>query len=268
MLNTLVQDFQNILSRSDMMDFLDIVIVAFILYTVLSLVKGTRAIQMLIGGMLVALMYVLSEFAGLEATHRLLYFILYIIPFAVVVIFQSAIRKLLASIGAAPIEYLPTSRPRNEYALMIEGVALAAKTLAENRIGALFVFEREQNLKTYIETGIALDAILSYDLIMNIFASGTPLHDGAVIVEDSRIAAASCFLPLTLNPEMSRKFGTRHRAAIGITEETDAIAVIVSEERGAISVAVDGAISENYTSESLEGKLLELLKIKKKGAGK
>jgi diadenylate cyclase len=138
-------------------------------------------------------------------------------------------------------------------------IVLAVTTLSSRRVGALIVIERLQGLRNYVENGIALDAAISYDLLINIFTPDTPLHDGAVIVQDDRIAAAACFLPLTPNPELSKEFGTRHRAALGITEETDAVAVIVSEESGTISVAFDGALIRDLDGKSLRNTLYKYL---------
>ncbi len=263
MLTSYFHTFQNMMGRLDWQDCADILIVAAIFYYMLRLIKGTRALQMMLGVGAIIFMYVLSGWMGLATTHRLLYFILYIIPFAVVVIFQAAIRKVLASMGQNPFKIFTGSSSISTEQTVKE-VSLAAKSLASKKTGALIVFEREQGLKTYVDTGIALDAIVSYDLIRTIFVSGTALHDGAVIIQENRAVAASCFLPLTLNPVMSRNFGTRHRAAIGITEETDAIAIVVSEERGVISLVVDGSIRENLGAEKLESLLLENLRIKKR----
>jgi diadenylate cyclase len=143
----------------------------------------------------------------------------------------------------------------------VDEVVLAATSLAAQRTGAIVVLEREMGLRAYIETGIGLDALLTYDLLISIFNPGTPLHDGAVIVQGNRIAAAACFLPLTVNPELSRQLGSRHRAAIGVTEDTDAVAVVVSEETGTISVVVGGRIRRDLDGRSLKWALLEALDV-------
>jgi diadenylate cyclase len=141
-------------------------------------------------------------------------------------------------------------------------VVLAATTLSSEKTGAIVVIEREMGLRSYIETGIALDAILTYDLLISIFNPGTPLHDGAVIVQGNRIAAAACFLPLTVNPELSRQLGSRHRAAIGVTEDTDALAVVVSEETGTVSLMAGGRIRRGLDGKDLKQALLDALEIR------
>ena len=171
---------------------------------------------------------------------------LIVLPFAIIVLFQHEIRRALADFGRNPLVRFGRQE-RIESSL--QEIVLAATTLSSRRIGALIVIERLQGLRNYVENGIRLDAVVSYDLLLTIFNPDTPLHDGAVIVQDDRIAAAACFLPLTSNPELSKGYGTRHRAALGITEETDAVAVVVSEETGRISVAVDGELHDDSTLE-------------------
>ena len=162
------------------------------------------------------------------------------VAFAAIVIFQSDIRRALAHFGQAPFfRYFNRQEAANE---TIEELVVAATMLSQQRIGAIIAIEREIGLRNYIESGIPLDATLTYDLIVTIFQPGSPLHDGAVIVQEDRIAAAACFLPLTVNPRVSRELGTRHRAAIGLTEENDAVAIVVSEERGQIALAINGRI--------------------------
>jgi diadenylate cyclase len=170
------------------------------------------------------------------------------VPIAVIVLFQNQIRRFLANLGRNP---LVGFRQRPAEANMIEEVALAAASLASKRLGALIVIERDMGLRSFYETGIRLDAEISYDLLMNIFVIRSPLHDGAAIIAEGRIKAASCYLPLTTNPTLSRTYGTRHRAAFGITEESDALAVVVSEERGVISLVEGGTIVEHLDAKSL-----------------
>ncbi|MDX1390106.1 MAG: DNA integrity scanning protein DisA nucleotide-binding domain protein, partial [Acidobacteriota bacterium] len=175
------------------------------------------------------------------------------IPFAIIVLFQNPIRQALVRIARNPLAaLLPRQRIERKIA---EEVALAAASLASKRIGALIVIERELGLRTFYDTGILLDARVTYDLLMNIFTPGAPLHDGAAIIAESRIKAASCYLPLTTDPTLSRVYGTRHRAAIGITEEYDALAVVVSEERGVVSLTEDGKIVEDLDAQGLMARL-------------
>jgi diadenylate cyclase len=187
-------------------------------------------------------------------TNILPYFVL-----AIIVIFQHEIRRALARFGQAPLFAGFSSINRNEF---YDEIMLAVTTLATKQTGALIVIERDIGLKTYIESGIALDAALSYDLLVTIFNPSVPLHDGAVIIQNGRIAAGACFLPLTVKPRLSKELGTRHRAAIGVTEETDAVAIIVSEETGAISFAHDGEMERYLDPETLRVRLRDAFERK------
>jgi diadenylate cyclase len=177
--------------------------------------------------------------------------------FGVIVLFQSDIRRALAHLGRAPFfRYFAKAESAEE---SIEELVVAANMLASQRIGAIIALERQIGLRNYIEGGIPLDAELTYDLLVSIFQHASPLHDGAVIVQEDRIAAAACFLPLTVNPKLSKELGSRHRAAIGLTEENDAVAIVVSEESGRISVVVDGQIERGLSADSLRERLRELM---------
>ncbi len=179
------------------------------------------------------------------------------VAFAAIVIFQSDIRRALAHFGQAPFfRYFYRQEAADE---TIEEVVVAATMLAAQRVGAIIVIEREIGLRNYIESGIPLDATLTYYLVVTIFRPGSPLHDGAVILQEDRVSAAACFLPLTVNPRVSRELGTRHRAAIGLTEESDAVAVVVSEESGQISLALDGRIDRGLTPEQLRERMRTLV---------
>jgi diadenylate cyclase len=176
--------------------------------------------------------------------------------FGIIVVFQAEIRKVLAHLGRRPFVGGFTGQKQEE---VIDEVVLASTTLSAQRTGAILVVEREMGLRSYIETGIALDAVLTYDLLISIFNPKTPLHDGAVIIQGNRVAAAACFLPLTVNPELSRTLGSRHRAAIGLSEDTDAVAVVVSEETGIISLVAEGQIRRELDGRSLRQALREAL---------
>ncbi len=235
----------------------DIALLWFAIYQLLLLIRRTRAMQILYGLIAVVIITGLTNPAGplpLRATNFLLSTLLPYGVFAIIVIFQSPIRQALAWFGRVPFGRF---RQIDQSRKIIEEIALAATAMGSRRIGALIVLERSQGLRNFIETGIAIDAIVSYDLLINIFTPKTPLHDGAVIVSDGRIKGASCFLPLSVDPYISRTFGTRHRAAIGITEESDAIAVVVSEERGVVSVAIDGALRQDLDTRALRAILEE-----------
>jgi diadenylate cyclase len=227
---------------------LDILVVAFIIYHVLVFIKGTRAVQMVLGLALIVVSFYFSRWLQLQTVSWILTNILPYFVFVIVVIFQSEIRRALARFGQAPFFTGFSTLNRNE---LYDEIILAVNTLASNQTGALIVIERDIGLKTYIESGIAIDAALSYDLLVTVFNPAVPLHDGAVIVQNGRIAAAACFLPLTVKPRLSKEFGTRHRAAIGVTEETDAVAIIVSEESATISFAHDGEIERFLDPDTL-----------------
>jgi diadenylate cyclase len=240
------------------LDALDILIVAFIIYQLLQLIRGTHAVQMALGGMVLVLVYWVSQWADLETVNWLLRTFLPYVVFGIIVVFQAEIRKVLAHLGKTPLLGAFSAQRTEE---MIDEVVLAATTLASQHTGAIIVIEREMGLRTYIETGITLDAVVTYDLLVNVFSPGTPLHDGAVIVQGNRVAAAACFLPLTVNPELSRQLGSRHRAAIGVTEDTDALAVVVSEETGIISLVSGGRIRRELDARSLKQALLDALEV-------
>lgn len=237
-------------------DFLDVVLVAVVIYNLLLLIRGTRAVQVLIGILLVAAAHYAAGVLRLVTLQRVIEAFLIVLPFAIVVLFQQEIRRALAQFGRYPLWGLTTHQ---KVETSFDQIILAATTLASHRIGALIVIERLDGLRNYIENGIGLDAKISYDLLLNIFTPETPLHDGAVIIQNDRVAAAACFLPLTSNPELSKAFGTRHRAALGISEETDALAVVVSEETGTISVAFDGSMTRSLDSRTLRNTLYQHL---------
>jgi len=234
---------------------IDILLVAFVIYQFLMLVRGTRAAPMLVGVAAVGIAFYIARVGELTTLNWLLSTLLPYVVFALIVVFQAEIRHALANLGSR----LTFSRVGSE-SDAYDDIVLAANLFSQNQTGALIVIEREIGLRTYIESGVPLDARLSYDLLATVFRPSAPLHDGAVIVQKDRIAAAACFLPLSLNPVLSTQMGTRHRAGIGITEETDAIAVIVSEETGAISLAVAGNIERDLAVEQLRERLSALLR--------
>jgi diadenylate cyclase len=237
-------------------DAIDILAVAIVVYNLLLLIRGTRAVQVLLGIVFVAIVYYVARWAELVTLQTILESLLIALPFAVIVLFQQEMRRALATFGRNPLWGL--GRPQ-EAAAGFGDIVLAATTLSARHIGGLIVIERLQGLRTYIENGIALDAVLSFDLLINLFTPDTPLHDGAVIVQEDRIAAAACFLPLTTNLSLSKELGTRHRAALGISEETDAVAVIISEENGTISLACDGVMLRDLDGKTLRNSLYKYL---------
>ncbi len=237
-------------------DLVDIAVVAILFYNLLLLIRGTRAVQMLTGMFLVAGVYYLARLGSLTTLSTIIEKFLIFLPFAIIVLFQHEIRRGLANFGRGPF-FGRAGRQKLQAAY--NDVVLAATALAARKIGALIVFERREGLRNYVENGIALDALVSFDLLLNIFTPDTPLHDGAVIVQGERAAAAACFLPLTSNPELSNEVGSRHRAALGISEEADAVAVVVSEETGRISIAVGGRLELDLDARRLRTRLHELL---------
>ncbi len=223
---------------------IDIVVVAFLVYQCLMVVRGTRAGAILLGIAVIVCLYVGAVWAGLEALRSVLSLIVPYIGLAVIVLFQSEIRRTLARLGRRRLLGLTGGFRAPEAA---NEILMAVEQLAPQKIGALIVLERDIGLRTFIESGVRLEAQVSRDLLLSIFQPGLPLHDGAAIIQKDRIAAAACFLPLTINPGLSRKLGTRHRAAIGITEETDCLSLVVSEETGRISVAAFGELTQGLT---------------------
>jgi len=241
----------------DWWDLVDILVVSILIYEVLKLIRGTRAVQMALGaGVLVALFYG-SQWAHLDTVNWVVRNLVGYVVFAVIVLFQSDIRRALAHLGRAPFfRYFAKAESAEE---SIEEIVAAASMLSSQRVGAIIAVERQIGLRNYIEGGIPLDAVMTYDLLVSIFQLDSPLHDGAVIVQDDRIAAAACFLPLTVNPKLSKELGSRHRAAIGLTEENDSVAVVVSEETGRISLVADGQIERGVDPEALRARLRSLI---------
>ena len=239
------------------LDLLDIALVSVLLYELLLLIRGTRAVQMaLSGGFLIGLFF-LSDWLQLETVNWVIRNLGAYVVVAIIVLFQSDIRRALAHFGRARFfRYFERATSTDE---TLEELVTAATTLSARKIGAIMVVERQIGLRNYIEGGIPLDATVTYDLMATIFQPGSPLHDGAAIVQGDRVAAAACFLPLSVNPRVSRELGTRHRAAIGLTEENDAVAIVVSEETGIISLAIAGDLERRLTADTLRIRLRALL---------
>jgi diadenylate cyclase len=238
-------------------DLADILVVSILIYELLKLIRGTRAVQMAVGGALFGGLFYGSRFFHLETVNWLIRNFAGYVVFAVIVLFQSDIRRALAHFGRAPFfRYFAKTESAED---AVEELVVAAGLLASQRVGAIIAVERQVGLRNYIEGGIRLDAVLTYDLLQSIFLPSSPLHDGAVIVQDDRVAAAACFLPLTVNPKLSKELGSRHRAAIGLTEENDAVAIVISEETGRISIVVDGQIERGLDADQLRARLRSLV---------
>ncbi len=242
-----------------MRNVFDIALVFIIVYVVLKLLRGTRAVPTVVGMVILALLYWLAVAQDLATLEFVLRSAVLYIGVAIIVLFQSEIRQALIYFGNR-LRVPVFRRERGGLGETIyDEIVLAATTLASEKIGALIVIERNVGLRNFIDAGVQIDAKLSYDLLVTIFNPSTPLHDGAVIIQRTRIASASVFLPLTKNPGISRELGTRHRAAIGITEGSDAISVIVSEETGLISFVENGVLKRNLDTTALRNLLLDAM---------
>ncbi len=248
----------NLQSSLRWIDLLDVGIVALIVYRVLLLIKGTRAMQMLTGLGILGIGFFLSLTLELFTTHWLLsYFFDYLI-LIVIVLFQDDLRRALTHVGKNPFFAGASAEEERE---MVDEIARAASRLAREKVGALIVLERETGLKNFIDTGSRLDARVKGEMLYSIFVPNSPIHDGAVIIRDGRIAAAGCFLPLSRDPNIDKRYGTRHRAALGITEDSDAIVVLVSEEAGEAHMVKNGRITTNLTEHELKQSLAALLDL-------
>jgi diadenylate cyclase len=247
-------------------DIADIVVVSLLIYEVLKLIRGTRAVQMALGGGLLVALFYGSRWGHLETVNWLIRNLFGYIVFAAIVLFQSDIRRGLAHFGRAPFfRYFAKPESAED---SIEELVVAASMLSSRRIGAIIAIERQIGLRNYIEGGIPLEAVLSYDLLISIFQPASPLHDGAVIVQNDKIAAAACFLPLTVNPKLSKELGSRHRAAIGLTEENDSVAIVVSEETGGIALVADGQIERGLDGDALRSHLRALVSPRRSSSRK
>jgi diadenylate cyclase len=238
----------------------DIAIVAYVIYHVLLLIRGTRAVQVAKGLVILALVAFLSDRLGLRTINWILEKLGLVVLVGLPVVFQPELRRALAQLGRGRL--FPRTfvfLGEEEVSRLIDELVRCVQILVRNKIGALIVLEREVRLNEYIETGIKLDAVVSAEFLVNIFMPRAPLHDGAAIIRGDRVAAAGCFLPLTDSPYLSRQLGTRHRAALGISEVSDAVAVVVSEETGTVSVAEGGKLTRYLDEKNLRQILEELI---------
>ena len=241
-------------------DALDIIVVAFIVYKMLLLIKNTRAVQVLTGLFIFAFMYVASLSIGLLTVHEILRRFFNYLVIIIIIVFQDDIRKMLARVGKAPFFNIGSSKRDDEH--FIEQLVKSAISLSRKKIGALIVIERTMGLTDTVEIGTKMDAEVNPELMASIFSTSSPIHDGAVIIKDGRINAAGCFLPLTSNPNVDKTLGTRHRAAIGLAEASDAVVVVVSEEQRAVSIAVDGKLIRALEGPELRKTLYEIFDVK------
>ena len=266
-MNEIFDFFESVSSDITIIAVFDIFLVSFLFYKLFQLIRGGRAFQMVVGTLLLVLLFFASRWAELTALNWLLRNSLAYIGFAVIVLYQQELRRGLANLGRAPLFSLFSFLNPTASKGTLDEIVFSVLTLAGRRIGAILVLERDIGLRSYIEGGIVLDAVVTYDLLLSIFNPKSPLHDGAVIIQGDRAAAAACFLPISINPQLSKELGTRHRAAIGITEDTDAVAIVASEETGRVSFIDDGAIASGLDGDELRQKLREAFGQEERSAG-
>jgi diadenylate cyclase len=240
-------------------DYVDILIIAYVVYRLFVWIRGTRAVQLIKGIIVLIGAMLLAEYFKLYTIRWILANLQTMLLVALPVVFQPELRRALEQIGRGRFfSQSLSSLPEEDMSKVIQEIIKAVKVLARNKIGALIVIERETGLNDYVESGIRINGILSSEFLINIFIPNTPLHDGAVIVRGDRVLAAGCFLPLTDSQDLSTELGTRHRAAIGITENSDAVVVVVSEETGILSLANDGKLTRYLDETTLKEMLVEL----------
>jgi len=244
------------------LDVLDILIVAYVFYRIVLLIRGTRAEQLVKGLAVLLLVTVLSDSLGLRTLHEMLRGLMTVGIIAIPIVFQPELRRALEHLGRGKLFQRSYWEPQ-DFQHFLNETTKAISVLVKKRIGALIVIERETGLNDLVETGIRMDAQVSAELMINIFFPRSPLHDGAVIMRGDQVIAAGCYLPLTENPNLSTELGTRHRAAIGVTEQTDALAVVVSEETGIISLAYEGRLIRYLEEKNLRNMLEKLVAPKK-----
>ena len=242
---------------------IDIIVVTVVFYQFYMLIKRTRAVQLVKGVMVLLAVSLLAKYFQLKTLSWLLDQLLKMFVIAIPVVFQPELRKALEQLGRGSfLTRHPLAPGTDNPEQVVEELVRCTQVLSKNRIGALIVLERKTGVQDFVETGIKIDGMVSSEFLVNIFIPNTPLHDGAVIVRRDRVAAAGCFLPLSINPNIQKELGTRHRAAIGLTEITDALAIVVSEETGAISVGIDGGLTRFMDDKMLRELLLRELEIK------
>ncbi|SFL94540.1 diadenylate cyclase CdaA [Pelosinus propionicus] len=253
---------QGIISTISLLDLLDMIIVAFVLYKLYVMIRDTRALALLKGLIVLLIATVISKWLGLNVINWLLNKTMTVVLVALPIVFQPELRRALEQLGRGNLFKKSVFLDEQEQENLLDELGKAVAVLAKNKIGALIVLERETGLSDYIETGIKVDGLVSNEFLINIFIPNTPMHDGAAILRGSRIMAAGCLLPLTEDRSLNKELGTRHRAAIGITEQSDAAVVIVSEETGIISLARGGRLVRDLDAELLKEKIRPLFSNK------
>ncbi|MCK9478877.1 MAG: diadenylate cyclase CdaA [Firmicutes bacterium] len=243
-------------------DLLDVIIVAYLIYKAIGLLRETRAMQLIKGIVVLLIIFQISTWLQLGVLKYLLLNTFQYGVIAMLVVFQPELRRALEKVGRSKFgEVFNILNPNSPEVItkMVEKVTDSASTLSKNRIGALIVIERKTKIGDIVRTGITIDSEITAELLVSIFVPNTPLHDGAVVLRENRIMAAGCFLPLTQNQDLTSELGTRHRAALGMSETSDSVVVVVSEETGKISLALEGSLTRNLTVESLARALLKIL---------
>ncbi|KNZ68623.1 hypothetical protein Tfer_2797 [Thermincola ferriacetica] len=244
-------------------NILDILVVALLIYKLTQLIRGTRAVQLIKGLVVLLVATTVTDWLKLYTINWILKNIKTMVVVAIPIVFQPELRRALEQLGrgkffARPLDFLGEEEAERLVNELVRGIEM----LVRDKIGALIVIERKTGIKDYIETGIKIDGLVSAEFLVNLFVPKTPLHDGAAIIRGERLVAAGCFLPLTENPYVSKELGTRHRAALGISEQSDAVAIVVSEETGIVSIAVEGKLTRNLGGAATKEKLLDLLVVK------
>ncbi len=252
----------NLLKHITIINVIDILIVSYIIYKIFMLIKETRAEMLVKGIALIIVIMIVSDRVGLVTLYWLIKSAIQIGVIALIIIFQPELRRALEHLGRSRFFTKSLMITEEEVDNATKQIVEAVCNLSSTKTGALIVIEQETGLNDYVQAGIKLDAVLTSQLLENIFVVNTPLHDGAVIIRNNRIAAAACFLPLTENYETNKKLGTRHRAALGMSENSDALVVVVSEETGNISLAINGKLTRNYNAERLKDILTRVMKQK------
>lgn len=253
-------DYLKAILKFNLSSVIDILIVSFLMYRLMLLIKGTRAVQLLKGLAVLLIITAVASLFNLYTINWLLGKAMTALVVALPVVFQPELRRALEKLGRGRfLKHTTLATGETDQAKVITEITRAVTLLSKNKIGGLIIIERETGLEEHIDTGVKVDGLVTAEFLVNIFVPKTPLHDGAVIIRGDRVAAAACFLPLSENPHLSSELGTRHRAGIGITEHSDAVAVIVSEETGYVSLAVEGVLNRYLDEAELSKRLTELL---------
>ena len=245
----------------NIVSIIDILIVAFVLYRVMILIRGTRAVQLLKGLAVLLIATVVSSLLNLDTVHWLLRTVMMALVVALPIVFQPELRRALEKLGGGNFFVRPLSQmAEDDRSALINEVVRAVQNMSGSKTGALIALERVTGLQEFVDTGVKVDGLVTAELLMNIFINKSPLHDGAVVIRGDRLAAAACVLPLSESLRLSRELGTRHRAAVGLSEQSDAVAIAVSEETGAVSLALEGTLYRRLTEAELHDLLVKFLK--------